>query len=129
QRDSGPKKELKNGLTVAPVRLSETKSTTSRSHECDTSNIPGWYGDDTQGGETWTSREEWFRNTMVPYLRRQLPDAQARSVIAGWERGDPECMDLVDAFEHELRQRENRPRYPKFGDAAKAQRIARRWVQ
>jgi hypothetical protein len=45
QRDRDIKKEQKNDVTVAPARPSEAKSTPSRSHQCDTSNIPGWYGD------------------------------------------------------------------------------------
>jgi hypothetical protein len=66
---------------------------------------------------------------MVPHLRRELPYAQAREVIRGWERGDPKSMDLVDAFEEELGERTAGNRYPKFGDAAYTVRTARRWLQ
>jgi hypothetical protein len=45
QRDGDIKKEQKNDLTVASARPSEAKSPPSRSHQCDTSNIPGRYGD------------------------------------------------------------------------------------
>ena len=102
QRDRGPENETILPLSVAPARPSTPKSGPSRSHECDTSNIP-CVPAKARGGVTAQESDSAAR------AKRTVLDP----VPVGTAARAPAWPGGID------------PRPPRFGDDAKAQRTAR----
>ena len=53
-----------------------------------------------------TDPDIWFREIMVPYIRRRLPDRQAAALITAWQVGDSDAIVTVDALNRERKLRE-----------------------